>query len=714
LWRGIQAWRGSLRLHVIISIVSMLLPVFILAGVGTLLVRPMVTQFETVSKENLEEFSALVNAQSALAETSAALHAYLVTSDAPTRDRFTRVLGAADTALRRLQAAPFSETERESLPVIATAWQQIHAVTAVLVDARHPLTKAEVTIANARYHDLADRIEQSMDSVHGLLRTEVIGELRETQETEENLLRTAGWTVLIACGISAAAATSLSRAVLRPLGRLQDAARRFGTGDLAHRVVVERRDELGQLAETFNTMAHKIERNQQTLTDQATHDGLTGLVNRILFRDRLEHALARAKRQQKSVAVMLLDLDGFKRINDGLGHSAGDDLLMEVGRRLKSVLREADTAGRLGGDEFAVLIEELQQPDDVRHVADRIMATLRSPFVLENKELTVLGSIGVALSGDDVQTSEDLLRNADLAMYAAKEQGKGRVAVFEPGMYDIVMQRISMEEELRRAVANEEFVLHYQPVIELATNNVTGLEALVRWQHPQRGLVPPAEFIPVAEETGLIVPIGRWVLREACRQVAAWQADRAVPLTVRISVNISVKQLEDPTFVSDVGQALRESGLSPKSLILEITEAVLARDPIATDALLKGLKKVGVQVAVDDFGVGYSSLNYLRRLPVDIVKIDRAFVGDLSGPAEMALTSAIIALSKALKLQTLAEGVERTEQAGELRALGCDSAQGYLFAKPLDAAQMEALLSSVRANGNQLPPAPVQRTQKAS
>jgi EAL domain-containing protein (putative c-di-GMP-specific phosphodiesterase class I) len=299
-------------------------------------------------------------------------------------------------------------------------------------------------------------------------------------------------------------------------------------------------------------------------------------------------------------------------------------------------------------------------------------------------------------------------------MYAAKDKGKGRVAVFEAGMYNTAMQRISLEEELRRAVANEEFVLHYQPVIELATNNITGLEALVRWQHPQRGLVPPAEFIPIAEETGLILPIGRWVLRQACRQVAAWQADRAVPLTVRISVNISVKQLEDPAFVTDVGQALRDSGLSPKSLILEITETVLSQDPIAADALLKGLKQVGVQVAVDDFGVGYSSLNYLRRLPVDIVKIDRTFVGSLSGPAEMALTSAIIALSKALKLQTLAEGVERAEQAGELRALGCDSAQGYLFAKPVDAVQMEALLNSARAHDNQLPQPPVQRTQKAS
>ncbi len=693
----------------------MLLPVFVLAVVGYLFVRPMATAFESLAGKGLQELSPLVDAASYLMETSTALHVYLSTRDAPARDAFIRARGAADTAMRRLQAAHALEDEEgPALQAIARDRQQIHAITAALTDARRPLTSQELSFATRRYHDLADRIELSIDTIHSLDRAEIIAALAVAEESRDKLLRTAGLIVLVACAISALAATTLARSLLRPLRRLQDAARLFGTGDLAHRVLVERRDELGHLAETFNTMALKIERNQQELTDQATHDGLTGLVNRVLFRDRLGHALARAKRQGKSLAVMMLDLDGFKRVNDSLGHSTGDDLLVEVGRRLKTVLREADTAGRLGGDEFALLLEELQQPDEARHVADRIMATLRQPFVLDNKELAIAGSIGVALSGDHAQTSEDLLRNADLAMYAAKGKGKGRFEVFEPGMYSTAMRRMSVEEDLRRAVANEEFTLHYQPVIELSTNKITGLEALVRWQHPQRGLVPPAEFISVAEDTGLIVPIGRWVLREACRQVRAWQADRAVPLTVRISVNISVKQLEDPAFVADVAQALRDSGLPPDALILEITETVLAQDPIATDTLLKGLKQLGVQVAVDDFGVGYSSLNYLRRLPVDIVKIDRAFVGSLPRPAEMALTSAIIALSKALKLQTLAEGVERAEQAGELRALGCDSAQGYLFAKPLDAAQMGALLSSARANDDQLPPAPAEHTQIAS
>jgi EAL domain-containing protein (putative c-di-GMP-specific phosphodiesterase class I) len=269
-------------------------------------------------------------------------------------------------------------------------------------------------------------------------------------------------------------------------------------------------------------------------------------------------------------------------------------------------------------------------------------------------------------------------------------------------MHKAAVQQVSLEEDLRHAVESKAFTLHYQPVVDLPTHTIIGVEALLRWQHPTRGLVLPAEFIPVAEDTGLIVPIGRWVLREACRQVRLWQADSPQPLPVRIGVNISVKQLEDPEFVADVAQALRDSGLAPEALILEITETILAQNLIATGEVLKGMKQLGVRVAVDDFGVGYSSLNNLRRLPVDIVKIDKSFVASLAQPEEMALTSAIVALSKALNLQTLAEGVEHAEEASELRALGCNAAQGYFFAKPIDAAQMGEVLRAARMQGNRL------------
>jgi len=473
-------------------------------------------------------------------------------------------------------------------------------------------------------------------------------------------------------------------------------------GDLSHRVIVERRDELGRLAELFNTMAQKIERSQQALSYQASHDGLTGLVNRVLFRDRLEHALARAKRQQKSLAVMELDLDGFKKINDSLGHSAGDALLMEVAQRLRTVIREADTAGRLGGDEFVLLLEDLHQPDDAVTVAKRTLDALHMPIMVLNKPFGVRASMGIALSGDEQPTADELIRNADLALYAAKRQGRDRYQVFDQSMHKVAVQQVSLEEDLRRAVESKAFTLHYQPVVDLPTQTIIGVEALLRWQHPTRGLVLPAEFIPVAEDTGLIVPIGRWVLREACRQVHLWQADSPEPLPVRIGVNISVKQLEDPGFVADVAQALRDSGLAAEALILEITESILAQNLIATGEVLKGMKQLGVRVAVDDFGVGYSSLNNLRRLPVDIVKIDKSFVASLAQPEEMALTSAIVALSKALNLQTLAEGVEHAEEASELRALGCNAAQGYFFAKPIDAAQMGEVLRAARMQGNRL------------
>jgi len=678
----------------------MLIPMLILALAGFLFARSMVVSFGHVADEALEELSSLIDAQSSLLRSTAAFHVYVNRGDPSSRERLARATRQADEAFQSILAAPLSEGERQPLGPIMRDWQDMQTITSV-VEGRLPASVRAEHVR--RYDDLTTEIQQSLDQIHRVARLEVTNELREAQADEVDLRRATSVIVAIAFGLSLLAATMLGRAVLGPVQSLRQAARLFGTGNLSYRVVVERRDELGQLAELFNTMAAKIERSQEDLTHQASHDGLTGLVNRVLFTDRLGHALARTTRQQKPLAVMIVDLDGFKQVNDSLGHSAGDDLLVEVGRRLRTAVRAADTAGRMGGDEFAVLVEDLNDPGDAVRFAERIIESMRRPFIIGDHHLAVRCSIGIAVT-DEQQTTEELLRNADLAMYAAKRRGKGRFEVFDPSMHQVAVLRAGLEDDLRRGVENEEFLLHYQPVVDLATNRITGVEALVRWQHPTRGLVPPAEFIPLAEDTGLILPIGRWVLREACRQVRLWQVDRAEPLAVRISVNVSVKQLEDPGFIGDVAQALRDSGLAPEALILEVTETVLAQDIVATGGFLKGLKQLGVRIAVDDFGIGYSSLNYLRRLPVDIVKIDRTFVSGLERPEEIALTTAIISLSKALKLQTLAEGVEQAEQAGELRALGCDAAQGYFFAEPVDATQMSTVLSSVRPHGDRVQP----------
>jgi diguanylate cyclase (GGDEF)-like protein len=421
----------------------------------------------------------------------------------------------------------------------------------------------------------------------------------------------------------------------------------------------------------------------------AFNDSLTGLPNRALLLDRLEVALARAQREDQPVSVLFLDLDGFKVVNDSLGHVAGDRLLIEVARRLNDCLRRGDTAARIGGDEFAILLGDIGNPDRAPRAAERVIAALSEPFTVLGREVFVSASIGIAYGQGDAQ---DLLRNADVAMYRAKRSGEGGAyAVFEPSMHAAVVERLEIEADLRRAIERDELVLHYQPIIELASGRVVGLEALLRWAHPRRGLVMPFEFIPLAEETRLIVDLGRWVLHEACHQAARWHAD---PRMGRpwVSVNLSGLQLLDASLDAEVAAALAASALDPASLMLEITETVLVQDVAAAVDRLENLRSLGVSIAIDDFGTGYSSLRYIRRFPADILKIAKPFIDDLHDETDAALVSTIIALADSLGLRTVAEGIEDAEQLARLRALGCTLGQGYLFARPLAAADVTDLL----------------------
>jgi diguanylate cyclase (GGDEF)-like protein/PAS domain S-box-containing protein len=438
---------------------------------------------------------------------------------------------------------------------------------------------------------------------------------------------------------------------------------------------------------------------EEQLQHQAFHDSITGLANRALFKDRVEHALERQGRGREPVTVLFMDLDDFKTINDSLGHAAGDRLLGEVGDRVKTTLRQADTAARLGGDEFAILLEDGGDGVKAAEVASRILASLEGPFYLDGKEMFIRASIGIA-SADHTQASgpegaEELLRNADVAMYMAKEAGKGRYQIFEPAMHDTALKRLELKADLQRAVDNGEFIVHYQPVIELETGDIDGLEALVRWQHPARGLVGPLDFIPLAEETGLIVQIGKWVLQEACEQGRALQDRYPKEPPLYMSVNLSARQLQRPEIVDDVAVSLMESGLDPGSLVLEITESVMMQDMDLSIQRLAELKQLGVRLAVDDFGTGYSSLNYIRRFPVDILKVDKSFVDGVNeGGEESALTAAIIELAGILKLRPVAEGIERADQLEKLRALNCDLGQGFYFAKPLPLQGIDDLLTT--------------------
>jgi len=435
---------------------------------------------------------------------------------------------------------------------------------------------------------------------------------------------------------------------------------------------------------------------EEQLSHQAFHDQITGLANRALFQDRVSHALERQTRDGSPVAVLFMDLDDFKTINDSLGHAAGDQLLVALAERLVGRLRTADTAARLGGDEFGVLLED--GGDDgltAADVAGRILETLEEPFDLDGTEVYARASIGISVAepDDPVGSADELLRNADVAMYMAKEGGKARYQLFEPAMHDTALRRLELRAAMQRAIDHDEFRLFYQPVIELPTGKITGVEALIRWFDPEKGIVPPLDFIPLAEETGLIVPIGRWVLMEACSH-AARLAETFAALDLHMAVNLSARQIARPEIVEEVREALAASGLDPSKLVLEITESVMIHDMDLAIGRLKELKTLGVQLAIDDFGTGYSSLNYVRRFPVDILKVDKSFIdGVTEGGESSALTAAVIELASILNLKPVAEGIERADQLEQLIAMKCDLGQGFLFAKPLPTDELEDLLT---------------------
>jgi diguanylate cyclase (GGDEF)-like protein/PAS domain S-box-containing protein len=444
----------------------------------------------------------------------------------------------------------------------------------------------------------------------------------------------------------------------------------------------------------FDITARKL--LQEELARQAFNDSLTGLANRALFDDRTRHALAHADRRGQRLAVLLLDLDGFKIINDSLGHQAGDQVLVMVAKRIMATCRLSDTVARLGGDEFAVLLEEDVDEAAAEGVAERLLEILREPFVVEGREVRVGGSIGIALYEGDAACTDDLLRDADAAMYCAKSRGRNRYELFEPSMHTRAVELFELNTDLQRGLEQGQFVLQYQPILDLAAQELEGVEALVRWRHPERGLLAPAEFIPVAEQTGLIVSLGKWILREACRQMRAWR-DEFPERAPFLSVNLSPRELYEPDLVRQVSTVLEETGLEPGALVLEITEGALLQGLEETKRKLAELKHLGVRLAIDDFGSGSSTLAYLGEFPVDILKIDRSFIRGMSDNPEEGriLVQAILDLARALRLDTVAEGIELQEQRAALLSSGCASGQGFYFARPVDPDRITGLLGGV-------------------
>ncbi|HWI52564.1 MAG TPA: EAL domain-containing protein [Symbiobacteriaceae bacterium] len=431
-------------------------------------------------------------------------------------------------------------------------------------------------------------------------------------------------------------------------------------------------------------------RLEAQIRHQAFHDTLTSLANRALFKDRVEQAIYEQSHRLEPITVLFLDLDNFKTINDSLGHSVGDQLLCAVAERLLTCVRSTDTVARLGGDEFAVLLKWMG-PDGAQPIASRIASEMKAPFQLQGREVCISVSVGLATSQGG-ERADELLRNADVAMYCAKARGKGRCEVYHPDMYSAVRERLELEGEMRRAVDAQQFVLYYQPTIDLTSGRVAGVEALVRWYHPQRGIMQPGQFIALAEETDLIIPLGRWVLNQACAQLRLWREKFPGTAPESVGVNLSVKQLNHADLIDHVREALEMAGLPPRALVLEITESVLMHASDLFLERLRALRNLGVQLAIDDFGTGYSSLSYLRWVPADMLKMDKSFLrGIESNGKASSLVQGILNLARALGLETVAEGIERPEQLSELQALHCDLGQGYYFGSPLTAAEVELL-----------------------
>lgn len=559
----------------------------------------------------------------------------------------------------------------------------------------------------------ADSLVATRRLHNGLLLIGVVPEW-ELVEESQRLGNVVAWIVLgtVVLMISALL-VAMNLLMVRPLKKLMEAVREIGDGNLTPKIALSSSDELGQLVLSFQDMAGNLEKSRIRIERLAYHDSLTGLPNRFQAHENLRHMIALARRSNDKMAVLFLDLDNFKRVNDTLGHQVGDQLLKEMANRLTSVLRAedfihqqtppyvSDVLARLGGDEFVVLLSKIDSSQDAARVASRILEVMKLPFHFEDKEIYSGGSVGISVFPDDGTEVDDLIKRADAAMYQAKEQGRNNFQFYSASYNRAVYEHISLEGRLRFALKNNELELYYQPIIQARTGRIIGLEALLRWNDPLEGIIAPDRFIPIAEDSGLIVPIGEWVLREAGRQLSVWQA--AGLTDAFVSVNVSAIQLQRQDLVTIVGQVLQDNALQPWQLELEITETALMKIKPEVIEDLDAIRQQGVTISLDDFGTGYSSLSLLQGLPIGKLKVDKSFVRDmLVDPKDAAIVSAVLFIAKSLGLRSTAEGVESLQQATRLTEEGCDQLQGYLLSRPLPVAEMTVFLKNRKSSS---PPA---------
>jgi diguanylate cyclase (GGDEF)-like protein len=684
---------GSLRRRLLGLAAAVLAPVIVGAvGCGLVLLHSA-TRSQRLTEELVSESGVTVTLFQGLQAARLAGSSYMEEGESDELEDFRRAQREVDGGLATTAFDDFEE--QAQLDVVRRHWREAVA----------QLDGAPSELGSA-YDDESDPEDVFEDHVNDAIRAveDLVehseGEIAEDLAATRRLNRTqpiiALVALLTALGIAALLARRLAGAMLRPINRLTRAARAFGSGHLGHRVAVASSAELQEMADTFNRMAGALQEQHDQLEQQALTDPLTGIANRALFEDRARHALDRCSGTRERIAVLMIDLDDFKLVNDGLGHASGDELITQAARRISAAARPSDTVARLGGDEFAVLLESVRGLDDALSAAERLRGLFDSPFDLNGSDVVVSTSIGIALSLDALDADE-LLRRADLAMYRVKERGKNGTAFFDPAMEGQAGDRLDTLSALRKAVERDELVAHYQPIVDLETGAIVATEALLRWERPGHGLVPPLEFIPLAEETGLIGSLGAWILREACARAREWRRNGAPD--VRVAVNVSARQLIDPEFERLVGDTLAATGLEPDALVLEVTESSVMQNPEVTIPKLDRIVATGVQLTLDDFGEGYSSLSHIRRLPVEGLKIARPFVSELGDPGgDPRLVRGIIELAHSLGLRLVAEGIEQPAQRDALRALGCALGQGFLFARPLDLPALHALLREQRVS----------------
>jgi diguanylate cyclase (GGDEF)-like protein len=677
--------RTRLAHRLVRTLAAMLLPLVAAAGTGVLMFHTSIGDLERFGEETVDESQRLELARDLLTQADDVGEDFAESADPSIGEQFDTIAAQIDRNLEDLTL--MNGDQSDDLVIAArTQWERAfdHFET---VMAKPNRTNADLD----SFHDHIDEASSSLADLYSVNAREVASEVSALRANEQFQLSAALASLVLGLVLAAVLARRVRRSIATPLLLLEEAATRFGSDDLAHRVILSSDDELGNVGSAFNAMAAQLQETRNDLHHQARHDSLTALPNRALFLERLDHAISRARRRGSSLAVLYLDLDGFKAVNDTFGHEAGDELLIRVAERLRHSTREEDTVARLGGDEFAILLEEADA-EGAADAADRLGRAFEAPLSIQAGDMVIGASIGVATRGSD-QALEELLRQADTAMYAAKTQGPGGWVAFGSDLDAGVVRAQTLRVELQRAIQQKEFVVHYQPVVNLTTGAIDGVEALVRWDHPERGLLLPAEFLDAAEESGLILAIDKWVMEEASQQVRAWQMRFPGAEGLSAFVNLSAKQLQHPGLSDEVAAALTSSGLAPEHLTLELTEMALVRDTDTPAQELARLRDHGVQIALDDFGTGYSSLSHLLRFPIDIIKIDRSFVSAIgSGGQPSEVASAIVTLSKNLGLRTVAEGIEDAAQLRSLCAFECELGQGWFFARALPAAALEELL----------------------